>query len=171
MLLSRLAINPCRSSGERIWRRSDVFSFSSPNGMWEGRILPESEEQLESSRITGSDALRNAPALAPPSSDQPLPPTKDGENRKRRRKRNGTDTQLVGNNYPPLNRTGRQQQLLMMVEMPILWGKGYVRPNSKPPNNMDRVNPPRASRSVGNSIRMRVVRPREPTVIAGYTVL
>ena len=51
--LVSLALSPYGKHGKRVWRWPDVFSFSSKRGMWFGKLLPETEEKLEMSRIGG----------------------------------------------------------------------------------------------------------------------
>ena len=53
-----LAVSPYRDSGKRLWRWPNVFSVTASNGMWRDGILPEVEEQFETSRIMGSSHLR-----------------------------------------------------------------------------------------------------------------
>ena len=95
------ALSPCRHSGKRIRRRPSVFSFKAANGMWRGRILPEVEEQLESSRISGSASQRNTLNVPPPTpSETPTPLTKEekkakwGRKRKKKQDRRATGGQL-----------------------------------------------------------------------------
>ena len=52
--------------------------------MWRGMILPEVEEQLESSRISGPAALRNPLASFPPPSDQSVLPEKEEKKREKK---------------------------------------------------------------------------------------
>ena len=48
-----LALSPYGKHGKRVWRWPDVFSFTSKRGMRLGRLLPETEEKLELTRIGG----------------------------------------------------------------------------------------------------------------------
>ena len=80
--LVMLALSPRKKTNKRARRRSNVFSFEAKSGMWRGRILPELEDQLESSRISGSAQMRNPPAVG----GNPVHPIRNNERAKKERR-------------------------------------------------------------------------------------
>ena len=164
-----LALSPCRHSGGRIWRWPNVFSSKSSNGMWQGRILPELEEQLESSRISGSASLRNPPNLPPDSSEQPTPPVKEAKKGKRIEKgrRNKINMRLVGD--PRIrNLTPNCNLARILVTNHTLLVRDYGLLNLKPRNYMDHANPHPGNLFAGTSTRVRVVQYKGKSLNTGF---
>ena len=92
--LVSLALSPYGKSGKRVWRWPDVFSFTSRRGMWLGRLLPETEEKLELSRIGGVGFGRTGGSVnnllqqgAPDVVQKPSTRTVTKEDKKKKKKR------------------------------------------------------------------------------------
>ena len=127
-----LALSHCRNIQKRIRRRPNVFSFAAPNGLWRGRILPELEEQLESTRIAGSAGLR-ADALNPAPSKETDIPKREDRMKKTRKENEGT--WLVAFR-PPQRRRTRMPRRNAVVSIPTPWVNGYAPRNTQIRNNM-----------------------------------
>ena len=105
-----LALSPFENSRKRLWRWPDVFSFTSPSGMWKGRILPDVEEHKEFARISGSASLRSAPPVVDTSTNIP-----DAGKRRKKTKKEKERT-------APLRAALPMQFLLWLARTPLILG-------------------------------------------------
>ena len=160
-----MALSPYRNSRKRLWRWPNAFSSPPPNGMWRARILPELEEQLETSRIVGSTHLRTPTSLDEALTEQPDQKTQKKKKRKRRRH---APKPAVG------NRTQRRikpfRHLRQVKDRATPCESGCARWNSKPRNNTSPGMQQRVNPSDGTSTRTRVAPHAATGVRSVYTV-
>ena len=97
--LIALPLSPYKKTNSRMRRLPNIFSFSAKDGLWKGRILPELNEQLETSRIIGSSPLRQEQA----GHEDPKPDGK--EPKKGKKKKTKLRTVTGGQNVDPPTRT------------------------------------------------------------------
>ena len=123
------ALSPYRNSTKRMWRWPNVFSFTAKDGMWIGRILPEVEEQLETTRIAGSTHLRTTPSLGDILGQQDPLKKKSKKERERENEKHKKPGLI-----PVASTLGPLRQLLVKrggIPPATLWVKDYAQPSTK----------------------------------------
>ena len=148
-----LALGPYRGASKRLWRWPNVFSFSASTGMWRGRLLPEVEERLESSRILGSSQLRPSTFLGDTPVVSSLTTESAAERKRRLRKQKQLDRTLTGG---PQGQVLDQPLSFLNLRSVVItrWGETYDQPNSTHLKNTAHETRKREKRFVGTSIPM-----------------